>query len=280
MASTLPTCQLRDSSSRRHLGYSGVLFTMQHSVQHKKIARASVRNLIHCAWLVGSMAAYWKEMYGFHLAFPRNRPKWSLRWRVGANENEWLHVAKKQNIYIECIERHADTTSVIGAAVTGNLLQMKWKTPTWENCEHSLIEIKSSWNISVQENGTMKMTHWDEPWTIHNSAVLRLKRALMCPFPNRPRYRHVCEWTHCVRMSGLDEEPGSSPPTKCSQRAKSSPRGDQAKSPAAQDACASMDGWVVCLAACVTGEYARMVTTHAKRRKLIQEKNNKKDSLN
>lgn len=35
MVSTLPTCQLRDSSSRRHLGYSGVLFTMQHSVQHK-----------------------------------------------------------------------------------------------------------------------------------------------------------------------------------------------------------------------------------------------------
>lgn len=65
----------------------------------------------------------------------------------------------------------------------------------------------------------------------------------MRPFPNRPRYQHVCEWTHCVRMSGLDdEEPGSSPPTKCSKRAKSSPHGGQAKSPAAQVACASMDG--------------------------------------
>lgn len=31
-----PTCQLRDSSSRRHPEYSGVLFAMQHSVQHKK----------------------------------------------------------------------------------------------------------------------------------------------------------------------------------------------------------------------------------------------------
>lgn len=62
-ALTQPTCQPRDSTSRRHLGYTGVLFTMQHSVQHKKIRRErareseSVRNLIHCAWLVGSMAA-------------------------------------------------------------------------------------------------------------------------------------------------------------------------------------------------------------------------------
>lgn len=81
-ASTPPTCQPRDSSSRRHLGYSGVLFTMQHSVQHKKIRRErareseSVRDLIHCAWLVGSMAAsYLREMCGFHLAFQGNQPK-------------------------------------------------------------------------------------------------------------------------------------------------------------------------------------------------------------
>lgn len=56
---------------------------------------------------------------------PEEPAQMKLRWRVGANENEWLHVAKKQNIYIECIERHADTTSVIEAAVTGNLRQMK-----------------------------------------------------------------------------------------------------------------------------------------------------------
>lgn len=36
-ASTQPTCQPRDSSSRRHLGSSGVSFTMQHSVLQKKL---------------------------------------------------------------------------------------------------------------------------------------------------------------------------------------------------------------------------------------------------
>lgn len=35
MALTQPTCQLRDSSSRRHPGSSGVSFTMQHSVLQK-----------------------------------------------------------------------------------------------------------------------------------------------------------------------------------------------------------------------------------------------------
>lgn len=108
-ALTQPMCQPRDSSSRRHLGYSGVLFTMQHSVQHKKIRRErareseNVKNLIHCAWLLGSNGCILSErkMCGFHLAFQGNRPKWSLRWRVGASESEWLHVAKQQNIYIE-----------------------------------------------------------------------------------------------------------------------------------------------------------------------------------
>lgn len=47
---------------------------------------------------------------------------------MGASENEWLHVAKKsKNIYIECVERHADITSVIGAVVFGKLLQMTTK---------------------------------------------------------------------------------------------------------------------------------------------------------
>lgn len=52
-ALTQPTCQPRDSSSSQHLGYSGVLFTMQHSVQHKKIRSErtreseSVRNSIY-----------------------------------------------------------------------------------------------------------------------------------------------------------------------------------------------------------------------------------------
>lgn len=63
MGLTQPMCQPRDSSSRWHLGYSGVLFTMQHSVQHKKIRSERTRERecekfdIHCAWLLGCMAA-------------------------------------------------------------------------------------------------------------------------------------------------------------------------------------------------------------------------------
>lgn len=103
-ALTQPTCQPRDSSSRWHLGYSGVLFTMQHSVQHKKLGakereRARVWEIRYTLCLalgIHGCILSERKMCGFHLAFQGNRPKWSLRWRVGASENEWLHVAKKQ----------------------------------------------------------------------------------------------------------------------------------------------------------------------------------------
>lgn len=42
---------------------------------------------------------------------------------MGASENEWLHVAKKANIYIEQL-RHADITSVIGAVAFRKQLQI------------------------------------------------------------------------------------------------------------------------------------------------------------
>lgn len=120
-ALTQPTCQPRDSSSRRHLGYSGVLFTMQHSVQHKKIRRErareseSVRNLIHCAWLVGSMAAsYLREKcvdFIWHSRGTSPNEVWDGEW-VRVRMSGYM-LQKKQNIYIECVERHADITSVL-----------------------------------------------------------------------------------------------------------------------------------------------------------------------
>lgn len=107
MGLTQPTCQPRDSSSRWHLGYSGVLFTMQHSVQHKKKLGAKerererarvweIRYTLCLALGMHGCILSERKMCGFHLAFQGNRPKWSLRWRVGASENEWLHVAKKK----------------------------------------------------------------------------------------------------------------------------------------------------------------------------------------
>lgn len=161
-------------------------------------------------------------------------------------------------------------------------IYVKWKTPTWENCEHSLIEIKSSWNISVQENGKMKMIHWDEPWTIHNSAVLRLKRVIV-PLPQsatlstRVWMDPLCTnvWTQWWGARFISSN------KMLSTGEILTPRGSSQKSGCASRVCKYGRMSSVCLAACVTGEYARMLKTHAKRReKLIQEKSNKKDSLN
>lgn len=82
-ASTQPTCQPRDSSSRRHPGSSGVSFHDAALCSTKKIRRErareseNVKNLIHCAWLLGSNGCILSErkMCGFHLAFQGDRPK-------------------------------------------------------------------------------------------------------------------------------------------------------------------------------------------------------------
>lgn len=134
-ASTLPTCQPRDSSSRRHLGYSGVLFTMQHSVQHKKIRRERAKEsecekfdpLCLARGIHGCILSE-RKMCGFHLAFQGNQPKWRLRWRVGASENEWLHVAKKaKHLHRMRWETCRHNFCVIGAVAFGKLLQTTTK---------------------------------------------------------------------------------------------------------------------------------------------------------
>lgn len=107
-ALTQPMYQLKDSSSRQHLGCSGVSFTMQHSVQHKKIRRErtreseSVRNSIHCAWLLGSMAAsYLREKcvdFIWHSRGTSPNEVWDGEWvRVRMSG----YMLQKQNIYIE-----------------------------------------------------------------------------------------------------------------------------------------------------------------------------------
>lgn len=136
-ASTQPTCQPRDSSSRRHLGYSGVLFTMQHSVQHiKKLGekgreRASVRNLIHCAWLVGSMAAsYLKEKYVdfiWHSRGTSPNEVWDGEW-VRVRMSGYMLQKKAKHLHRMCWETCRHNFCVIGAVVLGKLLQMTRKT--------------------------------------------------------------------------------------------------------------------------------------------------------
>lgn len=94
---------------------------------------------------------------------------------------------------------------------------------------------------------------------------VRGRHTLNAPLPQSATLSDVCEWTHCVRMSGLSaEEPGSSPPnetprlgTALHHPSYQSVGGD--RSPAERVACARK--WTdelccVCLAACVTGQYA------------------------
>lgn len=139
-ALTQPTCQPRDSSSRRHLGYSGVLFTMQHSVQHKKIRRErareseSVRNLIHCAWLLGSMAAsYLREKcvdFIWHSRGTSPNEVWDGEWVRVRMSGYMLQNSKTStsNGWETC--RH--NFCVIGAVVFRKLLQMTTTTKkTW-----------------------------------------------------------------------------------------------------------------------------------------------------
>ena len=71
---------------------------------------------------------------------------------------------------------------------------------------------------------------------------------LNVPLPQSATLSDMCEWTHCVWMSGLSaEEPGSSPPTRRPDGAPSSPPGGRGQeSGCACRMCERMDGWVVC----------------------------------
>lgn len=149
-------------------------------------------------------------MCGFHLAFQGNQPKWSLRWRVGASENEWLHVAKKaKHLHRMRWETCRHNFCVIGAVAFGKLLQTT--TKKLDVCPGRTKDIQKIWNQEILKYyNTTKCRdeynfNYELRWTTnhHNSAVLRLERAppSMCPSPNRPRYQ-TCVWMDPLCMNG------------------------------------------------------------------------------
>lgn len=87
-----------------------------------------------------------------------------------------------------------------------------------------------------------------EPSQFCGPPTRRGRHPQCAPPPIGHAIRHVCEWTHCVWMSGLSaEEPGSSPPTRRPDGAPSSPPGGRGpESGCACRVCERMDGWVVC----------------------------------
>lgn len=177
MALTLPTCQLRDSSSRRHLGYSGVLFTMQHSVQHKKkkFEKERERARVWEIWsiVLGSWDLWlhliWEENVWISFGIPAEPAQMKFQMASGC-EWEWVATCCKKAKHLQWMhwETCRHNFCVIGAVVTGNLRQMTAKT--WclprENRGHPIIEIKRSWNMSTtkcrNENNELR-------WTMNNS---------------------------------------------------------------------------------------------------------------
>lgn len=107
-ALTQPTCQPRDSSSRWHLACSGVLFTMQHSVQHKKLGakereRARVWEIRYTLCLAlgihGCIISERKVWISFGIPGEPAQMKFEM---ASGCEWEWMATCcKKANIYIE-----------------------------------------------------------------------------------------------------------------------------------------------------------------------------------
>lgn len=153
-------------------------------------------------------ASYLREKCGFHLAFQGNRPKWSLRWRVGASENEWLHVAKKQT-----------STSNSWETWRRNLCYWSWRLQqlqiTKENKDvcleitEDIQKIHKSGDLEIQQHGKTQnsnvIMNWGESETI---AILRSSDSRGRHPQRAPPWighaiRNVCEWTHCIWMAGL-----------------------------------------------------------------------------
>lgn len=161
MALTQPTCQLRDSSSRRRLGYSGVLFTMQHSVQHKKKIRrerASVRNLIHCAWLLGSMAAsYLREKcvdFIWHSRGSSPNEVWDGEWVRVRMSGYMLQISKTSTSNGWETRRH--NFCVIGAVVYRKLLQMTTKIDVCLGISKDVQKIQKSRDLEILQLNKMQ----------------------------------------------------------------------------------------------------------------------------
>lgn len=254
---------------------------MQHSVQHKnklgekERERASVRNSIHCAWLVGSMAAsYLRENMWISFGIPGEPAQMKFEMASGC-EWEWVatccnthtHKNPPQNIHIKWVETRADVTSVTGAVVFGGekLLQTKtWSLPremlrTFTNDESGDLEI-------LRENAeTNTIMNWDEPQTI---TILRSSRSEGAPHPPcaPPSICHVIGrvwmdplcmnvWTQCrgarFISSQRDAPTGRRPPPPPILRW-AGPGVRLNVSRVRENGRMSC----VCLAACVTGECA------------------------
>lgn len=128
-ASTQPTCQPRDSSSRRHPGSSGVSFTMQHSVLQKKLGeKERERARMWKIWYI--VLGSWDPMAASYLREKCVDFIWHSRG-TGPNEvwdGEWMRVR-----------------------MSGYMLQNS-KTSTsngWETCRHNFCVIGA---VRLQQN--------------------------------------------------------------------------------------------------------------------------------
>lgn len=267
MVSTLLTCQLRDSSSRSHLGYSGVLFTMQHSVQHKK-NRERARECEKFDPLCLARGIYGCILKGnvwISFGIPEEPAQMKFEMASGC-EWEWvLHVAKKQNIYIECIERHADTTCYWSSC--------HWKSTSNEMKNSCLGELWTFTHrnqvLEKYQNKKMERWKWHTEMNMNNSQFCGppTKEGFNVPLPQsatlstRVWMDPLCTnvWTQWWGARFISSN------KMLSTGEVLSPQGSSKKSGCASRVYGRMSS--VCFAACVTGEYARMVKTHAKRRK-------------
>lgn len=165
-------------------------------------------------------ASYLREKCGFHLAFQGNQPKWSLRWRVGASENEWLHVAKKQT-----------STSNSWETWRRNLCYWSWclqkTTSNYKGKQRCLPgdhgghpkltnqEILKYNNMSKCRTQTQLWTEVNQKRSQFSGPPTLEGATLNVPLPESATLSEMCvngpivyEWLDSA------EEPGSSPPTK------------------------------------------------------------------
>lgn len=153
-------------------------------------------------------ASYLREKCGFHLAFQGNQPKWGLRWRVGASENEWLHVAKKQTSTSNSWEtRRRNLLLELTPSENNFKFQRKTKMSAWRSPRTS--KINKSRDLEIQQHVKMQnsnvIMNWGESETI---AILRSSDSRGRHPQRAPPWighaiRNVCEWTHCIWMAGL-----------------------------------------------------------------------------
>lgn len=268
MALTQPTCQPKDSSSRRHPGSSGVSFTMQHSVLQKKLGeKERERARMWKNWYI--VLGSWDPMAASDVREKCVDFIWHSRG-TGPNEvwdGEWMRV--RMSGYM--LQNSKTSTSngwetcrhnfcVIGAVVfSENYFKLLREKQTWclpgitKDIQNS--DSKRSWKkMQPQLNKMQKQKKINSelrwPWTITilRSSDQRGRHPRCAPPCIGHAIRHVCEWTHCIWMAGLSaEEPGSSPPTtRPLKEAPPSARGGRGRESGERIACArEWGGWVM-----------------------------------